>query len=341
MDLRQALARANFAVAACGTLTTARQVLKSRNCDLAVLDIQLPDGRGTDLLAEMKEDPELRHIPVIVLSSIASSVASERELSKGAGADKYIDKPCDVAQLVKAVESLCSANLGGHRYLVVDDSPTFLSAVAAQIRQYGNDVLVASSGEEALNILQDEEVDCVVLDMMMPGMGGLEACRRLRQLGGAHDMTIVMLTASENASGRSQRMAVGADAFLIKSQDISRLCTQIQSLLRRKQGPIASSPQPTPGTASTQAAEGEKISSERLQQLLGLHVSIAQMVVRRACKLAGIDPTALTTGALPRLLQPLRNLLGMFLSPEQIEQRLAALGGSGGAGKGGPTAPRA
>jgi DNA-binding response OmpR family regulator len=327
MDLRQALARANFAVAACGTLTTARQVLKSRNCDLAVLDIQLPDGRGTDLLREMKEDPDLRHIPVIVLSSIASSVASE----KGAdgGADKYLDKPCDVSQLVKIAESLCSANLGGNRYLVVDDSPTFLSAVADQIRQYGNEVLVAASGEEALSILQDQDVDCVILDMMMPGMGGLETCRRLRQRDPAQNTTIVMLTASENPSGRSQRLAVGADAFLIKSQDLDRLCAQIQALLRRKQG-ASSAQSPPPAVEPAPTAEGEKISSEHLQQLLGLHVSIAQMVVRRACKLAGVEPTALTTTMLPRLLQPLRSLLAMFLTADQIEQRLAALRSSWG-----------
>lgn len=69
----------------------------------------------------------------------------------------------------------------------------------------------------------------------------------------------------------------------------------------------------------------EKISCERLQQLLGLNVSIAQMVVRRACQLAWVEPTALTTAVLPRLLQPLRSLLSMFLNADQIEQRLAAL----------------
>lgn len=234
MDLRHALSSKNFAVTACGTLTTARQVLKSRGCDLAVLDLMLPDGSGTDLLREMKSDPELRHIPVIVVS-----LAAAEEGTEGAeGAEACFGKPYDAARIVRLAEELCTANLGGRRFLIVDDSPTFTHALGDYLQKQGNEVAAAATGEEALALLQKERFDCVILDMVMPGIGGLETCRRLRQLGHA-DLPVVMLTANENVSGRSQGVAMGADEFLLKSSRVDMMSAKIHALLRRRQQPRA------------------------------------------------------------------------------------------------------
>lgn len=230
MDLRHALSSKNFAVTACGTLTTARQVLKSRGCDLAVLDLMLPDGNGSDLLREMKSDPELCHIPVIVVS-LAAEEATE-------GAEACFGKPYDSARIVRLAEELCTANLGGRRFLIVDDSPTFACALGEHLRKQGNEVVVAETGEEALALLQKERFDCVILDMVMPGIGGIETCRRLRQQGHA-DLPVVMLTANENVSGRSQGVAMGADEFLLKSSRVDMMSAKIHALLRRLQAPRA------------------------------------------------------------------------------------------------------
>lgn len=231
MDLRHALSSKNFAVTACGTLTTARQVLKSRGCDLAVLDVLLPDGSGTDLLREMKSDPELRHIPVIIVS-----LAADEE--KAEGAEACFGKPYDPARIVRLAEELCTANLGGRRFLIVDDSPTFTHALGDHLQKQGNEVVAVATGEEALALLQEESFDCVILDMVMPGIGGIETCRRLRQLGHA-DLPVVMLTANENVSGRSQGVAMGADEFLLKSSRVDRMSAKIHALLRRRQTPRA------------------------------------------------------------------------------------------------------
>jgi len=228
MDLRQAFVKANFAVMACGTLLTARQVLKNRSCDLAVLDLMLPDGNGAELLREMKSDPELCHIPVIILSSMASAENSH------SAAEEFVHKPYDRTQLVALAQSLCRANLGGKRFLIVDDSPTYSNALAGQLCAYGNEVILASSGEEALTLLAQTTVDCVIIDMIMPGMSGQETCRRMRQLGNQQDPAIVMMTASKNPSDRSQRGTVGADAFMVKSDQFDRLCAQLHALLRKK-----------------------------------------------------------------------------------------------------------
>ena len=222
MDLRQVLGNANFAVTACGTLTTARQVLHTRGCDLAIVDLLLPDGNGADLLREMRADPELRHIPVILISSMAQQAPPEDvSIDPELGADGYIGKPFDPQRIVRLAEEVCTANLGGKRFLLVDDSPTFSYALASILRQQGNTVLCVDTGEQALELLDSEPFDCVILDMVMPGIGGIETCRRLRQLRTGKDLPVVMLTANENTSGRSQGVAVGADNSLIgsKAQD--------------------------------------------------------------------------------------------------------------------------
>ena len=323
MDLRQALAGANFAVAACGTLATARQVLKSRACDLAVLDILLPDGSGADLLREIKEDPELRHIPVIVLSVTARSTIETS--GEGIAAEGYVGKPYDSMHLVKLAEGLCSANMGGRRFLIVDDSPTFVAAMSGYLRQYGNDVVCATSGEEALSLLQQQTVDCVILDMVMPGIGGLETCRRLRQLTGLRDLPVVMLTASENTSGRSQRSAIGADEFLIKSHRIDLLCAQIRSLLRRKPRTVSSATPAIEGPSSLPSPATGKGLNEQIMSLLGLSKSVARLVLTRSCRSAGIESDTVTPESMPRFLQALRDNLSMFLPPAQLAQRVDAV----------------
>lgn len=317
MDLRQVLGNANFAVTACGTLTTARQVLHTRGCDLAILDLMLPDGNGADLLREMRADPELRHIPVIVISSMAPQgpAPDDVPVDPEFGADGYLGKPFDPQRMVRLAEEVCSANLGGKRFLLVDDSPTFSFALASILRQQGNTVLCVDTGEQALELLESEQFDCVILDMVMPGIGGLETCRRLRQMRSCKDLPVVMLTANENTSGRSQGVAVGADEFLLKSHRFERLVAQIRSLLRRKQKTGRDSSPRVPAASM----------HEQVLALIGMTQSVARMVLTRACRAVGVDPTAVTVMALPRLMPALRDNLGMFLAPQQLAQRLEAI----------------
>lgn len=316
MELRQAFVNANFSVAACGTLLTARQVLKSRNCDLAVLDLMLPDGNGSELLHEIKQHPELRHVPVIVLSATASHSASHS--AANVAAEKYIDKPCPPNQLVKLAESLCAEHMGGKKFLIVDDSPTFLHALGVQLIEYGNEVLTATSGEEALELLSKHQVDCAVVDMVMPGIGGLETCRQLRKRPENKDLVVVMLTATENPSGRSQRLSVGADAFLLKSHHFDKLCVQLRAMIRKKQ---PSRPQ----SEIVHVAPPPKTLQDDILAILGPNHSMAQIVFLRAARSMGLLPDSVTAQVIPELIPSLRTLLGMFMKEAEIEERMDAL----------------
>jgi class 3 adenylate cyclase len=117
--------------------------------------------------------------------------------------------------------------------LAVDDQPTNLRLLEAVLAPRGYDVRTATSGAEALSILDSEDVDLVLLDILMPGMDGYEVCRRIRARPRTEFLPVVMIT----ASGRQERLAaleVGADDFVTKPFDQSELVARVASLARIK-----------------------------------------------------------------------------------------------------------
>src|SRR4029077_12243802 len=87
--------------------------------------------------------------------------------------------------------------LGPKRILAVDDSVTYLHELADRLREEGYEVALAHSGEEALELLPVQAVDCILLDLHMPGLSGHETCRHIKRDPASRDIPIVMLTASE------------------------------------------------------------------------------------------------------------------------------------------------
>jgi two-component system response regulator MprA len=122
------------------------------------------------------------------------------------------------------------------RVLVVDDDPHIRSVVGRGLRFEGYDVQLAADGAEALRIARQEPLQLVVLDVMLPGMDGLEVCRRLRR--GTH-VPILMLTARDAVPDRIAGLDSGADDYLVKPFDFDELLARIRALLRRTQVPDA------------------------------------------------------------------------------------------------------
>src|SRR5580658_466798 len=115
--------------------------------------------------------------------------------------------------------------------LVVDDEPAVRRALERALRLDSYEVELAGDGREALDRLAERPVDAVILDLMMPGVDGLEVCRRLRAAG---DRTpILMLTARDAIDDRVQGLDVGADDYLVKPFALRELQARVRALLRR------------------------------------------------------------------------------------------------------------
>ena len=118
------------------------------------------------------------------------------------------------------------------RILVVDDDPPVRRALERALRLDSYDVDLAADGREALVRLADQPVDAVILDVMMPGVDGLEVCRRLRAAG---DRTpILMLTARDAVPDRVAGLQAGADDYLVKPFAVSELIARLHALTRRR-----------------------------------------------------------------------------------------------------------
>ena len=115
--------------------------------------------------------------------------------------------------------------------LVVDDEPAVLRALERALRLEEYEVTLANDGREALDLLADHPADAVILDINMPGIDGLEVCRRIRAAGDR--IPILMLTARDSIDDRVEGLDVGADDYLVKPFALRELQARVRALLRR------------------------------------------------------------------------------------------------------------
>jgi two-component system response regulator MprA len=117
------------------------------------------------------------------------------------------------------------------RILVVDDEPAVQQALSRALALEQYEVELAGDGVAALDVLAEERFDAVVLDVMMPGVSGLEVCRRLRASGDRSP--VLMLTARDAIDDRVAGLDAGADDYLVKPFALRELLARVRALLRR------------------------------------------------------------------------------------------------------------
>jgi len=120
--------------------------------------------------------------------------------------------------------------MSGERILVIEDEARIAQFIERGLIYEGYRVNVARDGQTGLNIARDNPPDLVILDWMLPGLDGLEVCRRLRA---ASDVPILMLTAKDDVSDRVTALDTGADDYLVKPFSIDELMARVRALFRR------------------------------------------------------------------------------------------------------------
>ena len=118
----------------------------------------------------------------------------------------------------------------------MDDSPSYLQYLVHELSSEGHTVEAANNGPEALDKIKTRGYDCVLLDIVMPGMDGIEVCQTISRVGAdlPHHPLVLMLTAHENPSEMARGLESGADDFVGKSSDVTVLKSRVRALLRRK-----------------------------------------------------------------------------------------------------------
>ena len=214
-----------------------------------VVDGELPGIDGPTVIRRLRLDAALRDTVCILLTGSEDQGAELRALDSGA--DAFVTKGEDLDMvLARVTAALRKANRGEHglarpgetaslhapkRLLAVDDSLTYLHTLHDILGGEGYDVILAHSGEEALDMLAVQSVDCILLDRLMPGMGGTEACRLLKSSPATRDIPLIMLTAMEDREAMIEGLGTGADDYVLKSSELDVLKARVRAQLRRKQ----------------------------------------------------------------------------------------------------------
>ena len=116
------------------------------------------------------------------------------------------------------------------RILIVDDDPPTVKWTSFLLRDEGYEVITADNGRVALELVERESPDLVILDVMMPQIDGLEACRRIRQ---TMDVPIIMLSAKGETADKVTGLGMGADDYLAKPFEPAELLARVKAVLRR------------------------------------------------------------------------------------------------------------
>jgi two-component system response regulator MprA len=118
------------------------------------------------------------------------------------------------------------------RILVIEDDEAILKLIRRSLAYEGYQVVTASDGPSGLTAARDNPPDLVVLDLMLPGLDGMEVCRRLRSGG---PTPIIILTAKDSINDRVMGLDMGADDYMVKPFNLDELLARVRALLRRSQ----------------------------------------------------------------------------------------------------------
>ncbi|MBI5605349.1 MAG: response regulator [Deltaproteobacteria bacterium] len=237
------------------------EIAGAESPDLILLDIMMPEMNGFEVTRWLKKNPETERIPIIQVTALDGS--EDKVMGLEAGADEFLNKPVNTAELLARInsllrlkqyqeqlvlrtrsdESFCLTFPGREsaapktlpKILLVDDDQresfliqTFLEGGAYQLE-------LARSAEEALALVQNEKIDLVLLDILLPGMNGFDLCQHLKDKVLTKDIQVVLITCLQDLENKIRGMELGADDYLIKPINRRELAARINVLLKKKE----------------------------------------------------------------------------------------------------------
>lgn len=191
--------------------------------DLITLDITMPDINGFDVTAVLKNDPQTKDIPILIIS-----VIEDKQKAYRLGANDYITKPISIDLLMKRVDYLLEANQ--KTILAVDDDAAITRSLEFELHKRGYTVYTAANGKEGLISVQENHPSLIILDLKMPLMDGYEMLKTLKSKPDTQGIPVILLTGVEIDGGRVNALSIGASEYIKKSEGFNKLFEAVERI---------------------------------------------------------------------------------------------------------------
>jgi HAMP domain-containing protein/signal transduction histidine kinase/CheY-like chemotaxis protein len=252
MDLNrilEAVSGDDIVVFSAKTAKEAVALISEKSFDCIILDLKLPDADGLDLITDLENNIAGQETAIIIHSAGDVTKKQKEKLNRFAhsiitksvnSVDELVDQTAlfmhrvhkELPQAMReTIESfyLKEDVLTGKKVLLVDDDVRNLFALTTALERYGLDVISAESGQEAIDILnEDKAIDIVLMDIMMPEMDGYETMKNIRKDPKHIDLTIIAVTAKAMKGDRQRCIESGASDYMTKPVNVE----QLSSLMR-------------------------------------------------------------------------------------------------------------
>jgi PAS domain S-box-containing protein len=217
------LGRAGYRVETACSAEDALGRIGEQQPDLVVLSVRMPGGQGLNRTSRLAEAPELRDVPILVLSLLGDQPAV---------ADSATTEPVDQEQLLQHVHRALGES-DRRRVLVIEDDPSVREYLSVALRKQDFEVLAAPDGETGLALAGQELPETILLDLRLPGIDGFTVLQTLKRSPVTAEIPVIVVTGSEGllVNARARVLSLGAADFVAKPFELDTLIEEIRTLM--------------------------------------------------------------------------------------------------------------
>lgn len=226
------LGRANHTVSWAKDGERCFEALNLDKPDLILMDIGLPLEDGLSLTKKIKANTATRDIPIVAFSAMV--MPKDKEQAFLAGCEGFIPKPIEVSSFVSRVESYIKDKHKSHNLLVVDDNIMNAEIIKDTMESLKQKVTIANNGKQALEIIEREKFDLILLDIMMPDMSGFDIIKHLKVNPKTANLPVVFVSALDSTDNIVKGFNLGSYEYIVKPFKIAELKARILNILKIK-----------------------------------------------------------------------------------------------------------